>query len=174
MPGPLPSPDRRRRNAPTIPTTNLPAAGRSGPPPKVPAWVDLGRVGKAWWRWAWSTPHAAAWSDGDLALVARRAELEDDAALTARVDSLDVLDIHGADVDEVRRLIRSLAGQVSGKMALFREMREIDDRLGLSPKGMAALRWKIVADEASVVAPEAASGVSSLDDRRRRLAAGAS
>ncbi len=25
-------------------------------------------------------------------------------------------------------------------------MRELDDRLGLTPKGLAALRWKVVAD----------------------------
>jgi len=30
---------------------------------------------------------------------------------------------------------------------VIREMREMDDRLGLTPKGLAALRWKIVPDD---------------------------
>ncbi|MGD9754564.1 MAG: hypothetical protein AB7W59_26535 [Acidimicrobiia bacterium] len=97
---------------------------------------------RAWWAWAWSTPQAAAWSVGDVVALARRARLED-----------------------------VLAGDPSN-MAVSREARELDDRFGLTPKGMAALRWKIVAD--TVVDEGAApEGVASLDDRRRRLTAGA-
>ena len=53
MPGPLPTDDKRRRNAPTIPTTKLPAAGRKGRVPKVPPAYTLGDAGAAWWKWAW-------------------------------------------------------------------------------------------------------------------------
>jgi len=115
MPGPLPKAagQRRRRNAPTIPTTKLPAGGREGQPPKCP--YQLGRAGRAWWTWAWHTPQAAAWSDGDLFALARRARLEDDSEM--------------------------------GVSARMREMRELDDRFGLTAKGMAALRWEIAADE---------------------------
>lgn len=145
MPGPLPNPERRRTNAPTIPTTNLPAGGRQGPAPKPPKWVQLDVAARAWWAWAWSTPQAAAWSVGDVVALARRARLED-----------------------------VLAGDPSN-MAVSREARELDDRFGLTPKGMAALRWKIVADTVVEDAdgPAAGSGVASLDDRRRRLTAGA-
>jgi hypothetical protein len=54
-----------------------------------------------------------------------------------------------------------------------REMRELDDRLGLTPKGMAALRWRIVEPAAAEgVAPD--PKVASLDDRRAALAERAS
>jgi len=140
--GPLPNPDRVRRNAPTIPTTHLPASGRPGPAPKPPGWVKLGAKGRAWWKWAWATPQAAAWSDGDLAFLASRAQLEDEV----------------------------LTAEEAGMVLRFRKsMMEADDRLGLTPKGLAALRWKIVDDgaEQAVVAP--AVGVSSLAERRQRL-----
>jgi hypothetical protein len=77
MPGPLPDPASRRRNAPTIPTTRLAASGRSDPAPACP--YDLGEAGSAWWAWAWALPQALAWSVGDLYAVARRARLEDEA-----------------------------------------------------------------------------------------------
>src|SRR5689334_13677132 len=86
MPGPLPNPERRRRNAPTIPTTKLPAGGRPGRAPKPPGWLELDRAGKAWWAWAWKTPQAAAWSVGDEPMVARRAALEDELKTTAAID----------------------------------------------------------------------------------------
>jgi len=95
MRGPLPSPTRQRRNAPTIPTTNLPASGRAGPVPKLPAWADVGKVGRAWWQWAWQTPAAAAWSEADHGAAVRRAQLQDrweetgDDKLLARMVELE-------------------------------------------------------------------------------------
>src|SRR4051812_30418000 len=91
MPGPVPQPTRRRTNAPTIPTTNLPPAGRSGPVPKLPAWVTLEAAGSAWWAWAWKSPQAAAWNKGHEPVVARRAALEDDLATVGEVEGLDCL-----------------------------------------------------------------------------------
>jgi len=95
----------------TLPTTQLPAAGRTDPPPPCP--YQLGAAGAAWWSWAWRTSQAAGWSDGDAYFVARRGRLEDE--------------------EQTQPVVR--------------EMREMDDRLGLTPKGLAALRWKIVPDE---------------------------
>src|SRR5690242_9693862 len=77
MPGPLPDPNSIRRNAPTIPTTDLPASGRTTPVPDVPSWIPLGGAGQAWWDWAWKTPQACGWSTGNLVTVAHRASLED-------------------------------------------------------------------------------------------------
>lgn len=122
MPGPLPTPNPRRRNAPTIPTTSLPAGGRQGDPPESP--LPLEARGLAWWDWAWSTPQAAAWDAGALYVIARRASLEDDGGLAPA--------------------------------SRLREMRELDDRLGLTPKGMAALRWRIVDDGTPDAKPAAA------------------
>ena len=59
--GPAPKPNARRRNAPTIPTTELPAAGVKGRAPKPPKGYEFGPAGKAWWGWAWRQPQAAAW-----------------------------------------------------------------------------------------------------------------
>lgn len=159
MSGPLPDPNRRRRNAPTIPTTNLPASGRKGSIPTVPK--SLGAAGRAWWRWAWRTPQAAAWGVGmgHERVVERRASLEDDLAALEIVDGLDMLDVFGGDADALKDTVRRLAGLASGRLSIMREMRELDDRLGLSPKAMAALRWTVVAD-----APAPSVGGSTADD----------
>lgn len=145
MPGPMPSSNPRRRNAPTIPTTALPAAGRAGRPPAVPLPCKLGASGLLWWKWAWKTPQAAAWDAGSRQIVARRASLEDDLAAVSDMKGLDLLEL--AD-EESTRAARAIVAQVSalasGRLAILREMRELDDRLGLTPKAMAALRWKIV------------------------------
>lgn len=120
MPGPLPKQTRRRRNAPTIPTTSLPASGRKGPVPDPPSWLHLRTAGRAWWDWAWKSPQAAAWSpEAHGPMVAHRAKLEDD--LAAAVDVKDA-------------------------MAVTTKITAADDRLGLSPKSMAQLRWTIVDD----------------------------
>src|SRR5437868_7094406 len=141
MPGPLPQPTRRRRNAPTIPTTQLPLAGRPGAAPPVPEWCPLGKAGRSWWRWAWSTPQAAAWGTGVgmEGVVARRAALEDSLAASEDVQGLDLDGLDAARAQEVRMVVGQLASLVTGRMTLVREMRELDDRLGLTPKGMAQL-----------------------------------
>ena len=120
MPGPLPKPagQRRRSNAPTIPTTNLPCRGRTGTVPRSP--IKLGPAAQAWWKWAWKTPQAAAWDVGNANFIARRANLED---------------------------LLATADDPKSELAVLREMRERDDRLGLTPKGRLALRWSIVDDE---------------------------
>lgn len=79
---------------------------------------------------------------GQESIVARRASLE------------DLL----ADADD-------------GQLQLMREMREIDDRLGLTPKGMAALRWVIV-DDTPVETPDQGdlpAGVTAMDRRARLI-----
>jgi hypothetical protein len=172
MSGPLPSENRRRRNAPTIPTTKLPVGGRTEPTLRVPTWVKLGKSGRAWWKWAWSTPQACAWAPGHESMVGRRAALEDDLAAIGTVHSLDAFDLLEAlepdAAQTVRDLIGRLAGLASGRLAIYREMRELDDRLGLTPKGMAALRWTIVADP-TTPATGPAEGVTDITQRRRKL-----
>ena len=145
--GPLPKPadQRRRRNAPTIPTTSLPAAGRKGAAPKVPSGYVLGAAGRAWWKWAWALPHAAAWSDGELYVVARRAVLEDELSLLSR--SPGSFDLSDLDAQDLLAYARTLLGADD---KVKREIRELEDRLGLNPKAFAALRWSIVDDAATV------------------------
>ena len=148
MPGPLPkaADQRRRRNAPTIPTTKLPASGRAGAPPESP--YELAEAGAAWWDWAWHTPQAAAWSAGDLYVIARRASFEDYLAALHDIEGLDLCDLLEAEnAKAFRFVVQRIAAMATNKLQITKEMREIDDRLGLTPKGFAALRWEVAPDE---------------------------
>jgi hypothetical protein len=155
MPGPLPKPDRRRRNAPTIPTTNLPASGRTGPAPVCP--YELAAKGTEWWEWAWSLPQACAWDDGALFTVARRARLEDDIAAMNIGDELDLTDLlAGADREAIQRVewaLATLKRLATAKLSVEKEMRELDGKLGLNPEALAKLRWTIVDDSTPVAKP---------------------
>lgn len=157
MSGPLPNASRRRRNAPTIQTTNLPAAGRKGRAPKSP--YKLGKPGSEWWRWAWGTPQAARWDTGALYAAARRAQLEDELVALDFTDHLDLGDLlNGADDEAVRRVewaLSALKRSASGSVNVMKEMRELDKRLGLDPKALAELRW-VIADEEPEEAPSVA------------------
>lgn len=176
--GPLPHPSRRRRNEPTIPTTNLPAGGRKGRLPRVPPGIALGKVGRAWWRWAWSTPQAAGWAGGHESVVARRASLEDDLVALGEVKGdLDLreLFVAGGREDLLQRLewtLSALKRLAGGKLAIFKAMIELDAHLGLSPKATAALRWSIVGADEPTEQAAMPENVSPLDERRRRLAGG--
>lgn len=151
--GPLPDPNAVRRNKPTIPTTALPAGGFQGGAPELPSWLELGAAGRAWWAWAWTTPQAAGWGGGHEVMIARRASLEDDLAAIAKIDSLDAFDMLDVLEDSDRRtfrdLVQRLASLATGRLAICREIRELEDRLGLTPKGLANLRWSIVDDGAA-------------------------
>ena len=175
-PGPMPNSARRRRNTPAIPTTALPATGRTGTVPRPPRGYDLGDAGRAWWRWAWHLPQAAGWSSGDTYAIARRASLEDDLATLALVDTLDLgelLEIPGDDrrLQVLAQILGRTKALATGRLQILREMRELDDRLALTPKGLAALRWKITAesDETTADDTDTPGPVTRLSDRRRRL-----
>jgi hypothetical protein len=112
----------------------------------------------AWWRWAWGLPQAVAWDSGALYGLARRAQLEDDLAALELVDQLDVVDLlAGADPEAMRQVewaLQTLKGSASGRLAVMKEMRELDSRFGLNAKAMADLRWSIAdASESSTARP---------------------
>jgi hypothetical protein len=155
MPGPLPNGQARRRNAPTISTTTLPAAGRKGRIPKCP--YDLGKEGADWWKWAWRLPQATEWDDGSLYVVARRALLEDHAAALRFTDELDLQDLFDADNREAQHRVEWALGllkrSATGEVQLMKEMRELDNRLGLNPKAMGELRWTIAEEPEPAAAP---------------------
>jgi hypothetical protein len=149
MPGPAPNPSRRRRNAPTVQTTNLPAGGRRGPAPDLPTTYELGDAGLEWWEFAWRLPQATRWDDGTVYAVARRAQLEDLLAALDFTDELDLADLLANDPEATRRVewaIATLKRAASGALGLMKEMRELDKRLGLDPKALVELRWTIVDD----------------------------
>ncbi len=177
MPGPLPKPNARRRNAPTIPTTTLPASGYAGKKPTVPKEIRLGKAGRAWWAWAWKTPQAAAWSPGDLYALARRASLEDDVAALETIDDLDLAELLDVPetTDALRRLteiLQRMRALTGGKLAILKEARELDDRFGLTAKALAALRWKIVADVALVEDDDSDDEVAERREARRARGVG--
>lgn len=71
--------------------------------------------------------------------MARRASLEDDLAALEDVRGLDLDDLG----DQVRATVARVAALATGRLQIVKEMRELDDRLGLTPKAMAQLRWTI-------------------------------
>lgn len=144
MPGPAPSDNPRRRNArPT--TVKLPRGGRVG---RVPAFPIKGRTVRvpAVWKDLWKTPQAAAWETmgpGIVRTVARYALLLVDA------------EVRGAPA------------------AILTEVRQLEDRLGLTPMSMLRLRWEISTDEVAEQRTEQAkrqtAPASKADDTRKRL-----
>jgi hypothetical protein len=148
----------------------LPLDGPEDAPPKCP--YSLGKAGRKWWKWAWKLPQAVAWDDGAVYFVARRAQLEDDLAavdepedLVERIEAsiLRILDSEDPeDVPERLNYLGLLVGKLkslgAGRLAIAKEMRELDNKLGLNPKAMADLRWVLESpseDEDSAPAQEA-------------------
>lgn len=183
--GPLPEKNTRRRNAPTIPTTDLNPAGPDFDPPEVPESYVLGEAGQAFWAWAWSMPQACAWDDGVLYAVARRAMLEDYLVVLEQAEQLDIDELLSYDEEQIRKMLQQLefvisklASMARGSISAMKEARELDNKLGLNPAAMAALRWQIVdkSDNGSASSPPAtppkkapAKKKSSAKDPRERL-----
>jgi hypothetical protein len=117
--------------------------------PKCP--LELGEAGTRWWKWAWKLPQADRWDDGALYFVARRAMLEDHAAALSFADELDISDLFADGDFEARSRVEwalsTLKRSATGEVALMKEMRELDNRLGLNPKALAELRWTIAEGE---------------------------
>lgn len=102
-------------------TTQLPAGGHTGP---VPDW-PLSRPVKAEreaWESLWRLPQAAAWAQMKVART-------------------------------VARYVRALIVAESKESSAFQlsEVRQLEDRLGLTPMAMLRLRWEVVHDELAEV-----------------------
>lgn len=119
-----PSSSRTGRVGNTETSAQLPAAGRPGKPPKWPLPGRMLAGELDAWRSAWATPQAAEWERlGWDRMIARY----------------------------VRILVES--EQPEATAATRGEVRQLEDRLGLSPMSMLRLRWSIVdadADDVSV------------------------
>jgi hypothetical protein len=95
----------------------LPAEGYTG---EIPAW-PLSRATQAeqlTWAALWRTPQAAAWEHLCLARTVAR---------------------------YVRALVK--AERPAAKAFLLSEVRQLEDRLGLTPMSMLRLRWEVASDE---------------------------
>lgn len=126
--GPPPKhPDARRRTNATVAMTALPAGGRQGEAPTWPLGLVLDGEW-ALWQQLWTTPQATAWErlgPGTVRVVARYTRLLAEAEQPA-------------------------AGARAASMAAAQrltEVRQLEDRLGLTPMAMLRLRWEIAADE---------------------------
>lgn len=116
MPGPPPKKngERRRRNAPRANTVLLPKEGRKG---KIPRW-PLSTHEPARWGEVWRLPQAVMWEKQHVEmLVARFVYLEDRLA----------------DPESKESQTASFWGT----------LRELEDRLGMSPVALMKLQWEI-------------------------------
>lgn len=121
--------------------TQLPSEGRKGEPPEWPMSTHAG-FDENLWAELWSTPQAAAW--------------ERLGAGTIRVVARYVVLLAEADVGEPKAAM---------------EVRQIEDRLGLTPLAMLRLRWEIAADE--VAEQRSARNADAKPARRLRVVDGA-
>lgn len=165
--GPLPKPNSRRRNKPTIEQAEL--TPREGPAPEIPEAYPLGLAGLAFWAWAWALPQASKWDDGSLYFVARRAALEDDLQALDEADRLsDALDDMVAELVaeddpmqfktrllQLTLTMKKLKALAGGRVGVMKEMRELDNRLGLNPKALGDLRWVISENPTGAASSEA-------------------
>lgn len=114
----------------------LPAAGRDGPPPPWPFGAQS-EMEAAVWAELWSTPMAVAWeADHCTRVVARYCR---------RLIAVEGIAAHASHLAEVRQL---------------------EDRLGLTPMALLRLRWAIDDPEPATVTPIARM-LSERDPRRR-------
>lgn len=163
MPGPPPKhpSKRRRRNTEGSSTRTLidttPARTRT---PTLPAASSMLKSTRAWWKTVWASPMAAVWTDADVPALVRLAQLHD---LTQRQFDI-VRDGPLAQITS-ERITRALPGDeleesIEVKI-IFRspvnaaqlgEMRQLEDRLGLSPLSRRRLQWELErADQAAGV-----------------------
>jgi hypothetical protein len=138
MPGPAPKPAaQRRRTNPTIAMTRLPSEGRKGEAPEWPMRTHAG-FDENLWAELWSTPQAVAW--------------ERLGAGTIRVVARYVVLLAEADVGEPKAAM---------------EVRQIEDRLGLSPLAMLRLRWEVAPDEVAEAREQRTASPAKSDARAR-------
>lgn len=120
MPGPPPNPNARRRNVgPGF--VKLPSSGRKAPPPELPATLPgTRRKWRAetleWWEAVWRSPMAVEFLESDYHGLLRLAVLRD----------------------------RDTRGMLLAKE--HAEIRQLEDRFGLSPLARLKNRWVVVSD----------------------------
>lgn len=137
MPGPPPKRNARRRNARPDWVT-LPAEGRRG---FTPEWPLPGRTPRGWVG-LWRLPQAVMWER-------TRSHMQVASYLVTRNQAHDLL----------------LAGEPHA--ALLAELRQMEDRLGLSPMAMKRLQWEI--GEVCAVSASGDGKVIEANERFRNL-----
>ena len=141
MPGPAPSPNARRRNAPridwhTLPTDPEEIARRVGPIPELPPGHWQPTTKEKWAAW-WRLPVAVEWTESDRGTVERMAFLWD------------------------------LVLKGEGSPAVHGRLDVVESLLGMNPKARVQLRWGIDGEELPDVAHN--GGVRRSRDRGLRV-----
>lgn len=142
-----PKPDDQRvtRHPQKFGWVDLPSR-RDGAAPKLPPLRKWSAATRRWWRELWTTPQSTQW---------------DQSGRTAIPMAVLWQDMTDADPAKTP--------------AILAELRQHQDRHGLSPKAMLQLRWRISADTAAATTTDAS--VSNIGDRRAaalRMMTGAS
>jgi hypothetical protein len=112
---PKPDGERRNRAERQLDWTMLPFEGRAGDPPALPKWRDWTEQTLEWWAELWSTPQATRW------------------------------DPTGRSMHTMALLHHELMTDAGNASKLSAEMRQHEDRHGLTPKAMLQLRWRVAA-----------------------------
>lgn len=135
--GPPPKPASQRRR--TNPTIAMTRLPAEGRKGDPPPWpLSHGAYDPEIWAQLWSTPQAAAW--------------ERLGPGTIRVVARYVVLLAEADVGEPKAAM---------------EVRQIEDRLGLSPLAMLRLRWEVAPDELAEAREHRAAPTAKPDVRAR-------
>ncbi len=128
-------PGQRRRERPERPQwRTLPVGGRKGKPPTLPGAKQLGKPARDWWSAVWRSPMAGVFLEADVPALIRAARL----------------------------VAKEAAGEASASE--LSELRQLEDRFGLSPLARRRLQWEVEA----AAAPEA-KRPAHAQDRRARL-----
>ncbi len=109
--------ERRNRAERQFDWSVLPLEGRDGPPPALPAWRDWTAQTLAWWAELWATPQATMWDQSGRSM-----------------HTLALLH---------HELMTSNDGAWAKAAKVSAEMRQHEDRHGLTPKAMLQLRWRV-------------------------------
>ncbi len=148
MPGPAPQSLRVRPNVPTRGDwVTLPAAKFTGVQPELKG-LDLegplGANAKKAWEWWWGSPMAHQWTEAEWPMLKRM------LLLTELIN---------------RSTRRSIT---AGLAPLLSELRQLEDRLGISEKGRRDLRW-LLPDPNGEEEPKVRRRKASSSEMRKRL-----
>lgn len=136
---PKPPGQRRRRNLGQGQWKQLPANGRQGMIPEPRTERELGPIAMQYWETLWLSPMAVTFTDADIHALTRLVVLVDDRARAESAEGLleIVESAHGGEVEVI-------VGRFGGDA----EIRQLEDRYGLSPLARRRLQWEITQGDA--------------------------
>lgn len=110
-PPPKPAAQRRRRNKAPAPVRLSAEASAKRKTPTLPGAARYSKATRAWWATVWASPMAAVWLEADVPALVHLAGLVD------------------------------LLGQGEVTAMVLAEIRQLEDRFGLSPLARRRLQW---------------------------------